>query len=90
MDVEMQSYEDRVAINSVDARQNSDGRFTDQYMVENITIEKPQAGHTYEGYVDNYASPNTRPCDYNLVLRLLNDLGEEKIVHQWHMQANMD
>ena len=57
-------------------------------MVENITIEKPQAGHTYEGYVDNYASPNTRAGEYSLILRSKNDLGEEKIVHQWHMQAN--
>ena len=54
-------------------------------MVENIIMEKPQAGHTYEGFVDNYASPNSRVGDYSLILRSKNDLGEEKIVHQWHM-----
>lgn len=39
------------------------------------------AGHTYEGHVDNYTSPNTRPCDYRLILRSMNDLGEDQIVH---------
>lgn len=66
MDVEMQNKHERPV--------------GSKHMVENIIIERPQSGHIYTGHIDNYASPYIRPCDFTLVLRSKNDLGELKIL----------